>query len=497
MNSSEFCKLFKSDTEAEYALKERLIELARDDILTFTMLTKPDYRVNWHHRLIADKLNAFVRGEIKFLMIFTAPRHGKSELVSRRLPAFIHGKYPDDEIMAVSYLDSLASDMTMDVQKVIDLPIYQEIFPDTKIPKAGVRYTQGIRNASEHSILNHRGKYRGQGVGGSFTGRGTNWISIDDPVKGREIADSVAYSERLWNFYLNDLFSRLETNLENGRQGQILITQTRWTEIDLSGRLLEQMKKDSNAIQWEILSLPAIREDMDDPNDPRQIGEALWPEKYDIDRLNRIKASIGDRAWGSLYQQNPRPAGGTIFKPEMFSFCEVPEELDYSFATVDTAYTEKQESDFTVVCIWGVRNEQLFLRDIWKRQIKAVDVEAPMKAFIQRYVSYGYRATLIEPKGHGIYLNQAFATENMMIPSDSDLAEFFRDRRMDKVERANNVVPHLATRKVYINVNLTEKEDLVNEACAFPKVKHDDFTDCMIDSLKKTYGSVPTSFDIL
>src|ERR1700749_2109165 len=108
-------------------------EKAREDILAFTLFTKLDYEINWHHRVIASKLNSFVRGDIKFLMIFTPPRHGKSEMVSRRLPAFLHGKFPDAEIMAASYLDSLAGDMTIDVQNIIDSKAYSQVFPETKI----------------------------------------------------------------------------------------------------------------------------------------------------------------------------------------------------------------------------------------------------------------------------------------------------------------------------------------------------------------------------
>jgi predicted phage terminase large subunit-like protein len=425
------------------------------------------------------------------------PTHN-SELVSRRLPAFLHGLYPDCEIMAASYLDTLASDMTIDVQNIIDSPLYKEVFPETSIYPPGTSYTKGTRNSSEHHIIGRRGKYRGQGVGGSFTGKGANFIIIDDPIKGREIADSVAFRERLWNFYNNDLFSRLETNLETGRQGQILITQTRWHEDDLSGRLLELMAKDKNSIQWEILSYPAIRCDMDTESDTRKIGEPLWPEKYNIDQLNQIKASIGPRAWGSLYQQSPVPDGGGLFKDEMFGFCDVSiKDVSYSFIMADTAYKEKQENDFTVFTLFGVKEEQLFVVDVLRAQIKASDIESAFEPFVRKYCrTYGYRGTYIEPKGHGIYLNQAWAKKGLMIPGDTDIEEFYKDRRFDKVERANNVVPHLANRKVYFNNLIGNKEDLVAECLTFPKGKHDDFLDTLVDGLKMAYGRSISMFDV-
>lgn len=476
-------------------LDEVFIHLARTDVLAFTLYTKDDYQVGWHHRELAKRLNAFVRGDIKYLMVFMPPRHGKSELVSRRLPAFIHGVYPDAEIMAASYLDSLAGDMTIDVQKIMESKEYRGLFPDTKLYPPATRSTTGTRNSSEHHIADRRGKYRGQGVGGSFTGKGANFIIIDDPIKGREIADSIAFRERLWNFYNNDLFSRLETNLETGRPGQVLITQTRWHQDDLSGRLIELMKKDASAVQWEIINYPAVRVDMDTPSDPRQIGDPLWPQKYNSEQLNEIKASIGDRAWSSLYQQNPVPDGGGLFKEEMFFYADLPGGYDYRFITADTAYREKQENDFTCFCAWGVAKDSLFLLDCWRAQIQATEIEIAVEPFIRRFMGYGYRGTYIEPKGHGIYLNQKFTRTGLMIPSESELKEFFSDRRFDKVERASNVAPYLANRKVIINSRIAFKEELVSEALNFPKGKHDDFVDCLIDALKKTFASSVSILD--
>jgi len=474
-----------------YYLETEWIERAQKDLLAFTMFTKEDYSINWHHRAIANKLNAFARGEIKFMMVFMPPRHGKSELVSRRFPAFLHGLYPDAEIMAVSYLDSLAGDMTSDVQKIMDSPEYRAVFPNTRIYPSGVNYTKGVRNSSEHHIVgSSKGKYRGQGVGGSFTGKGANFIIIDDPIKGREIADSVAFRERLWNFYNNDLFSRLETDMANGRQGQVLITQTRWHDDDLSGRLIKQMSEDPDAIQWDIVEYPAIRVSMNNKNDPRQIGEALWPAKYNLDQLKHIKATSGPRGWASLYQQSPILDGGGLFSREMFEFAVVNfERYDYTFITADTAYTDKQESDFTVFAAWGFKYGKLYLIDVYRAQVKASDAEIPTVSFMRKHASgWGFRGAYIEPKGHGIYLNQRFRRLGLTMPGETQTDEFFKDRRLNKTERANNAVPHLSANKVFINQDLQIKDELMAEVLAFPKGKHDDFVDCLVDAVKMVYS---------
>lgn len=479
--------------------REKLIaiERARKSILNFTLYTKKDYQVNWHHEALAKKLDDFVFGKIQYLMVFMPPRHGKSELVSRHLPAFIHGVYPDTEIMCASYLDSLAGDMTIDVQKIIDSPEYKEVFPATSIYPIRTSYTEGTRNSSEHHIVGRQGKYRGQGVGGSFTGKGANFIIVDDPIKGREIADSETFRERLWNFYNNDLFSRLETNLETGRKGQVLITQTRWHESDLSGRLLELMKKERGAVQWEIVDFPAIKVSNENKDDPREIGEALWPAKYNLEQLNQIKTTIGPRAWSSLYQQNPVSDGGNIFKDEMFELSDCPGGYDFIFTTADTAYDEKRENDFTCFSVWGFKKGVLYLIDVFHRQVKAVEVENLIIPFLKKHVKYGYRGTYIEPKGHGIYLNQALASKGIMIPSPSVISDFYQDRRFDKVARANNVVPHLFSRKVYFNKQIPRVEEYVTQCLGFPKVKHDDFVDTFVDALKIVYSSEKGILDVL
>lgn len=418
------------------------------------------------------------------------PTHN-SEQVSRALPAFIHGRFPDDEIFAVSYLDSLATEMCTAVQERMETEAHIRVFPDAKIHKQGVKYTTGTRNSSEHDIVGRKGVYRAAGVGGSFTGKGANWIIIDDPIKGREIADSEAFRERLWNFWKNDLFTRLETNLQTGRKGQVLITMTRWHEDDLVGRLMEQMKNDPEAIQWEVVSFPAIKENNTNPDDPRTIGEALWGVKYNLKQLASIRAAVGTRAWGSLYQQHPTPDGGALFSENMFAYADIPpmDSFDYFFCTADTAYKDKEENDFHDFAFWGVIENELWLIDNQMKQIKAKDVESWMLPHLRSWQSHDtFRQVWIEPKGHGIYLNQKLPELNINIPSEDDINEFYKDRRFDKVARANNQAPHLAHRVLKINNQIHNKEQLVLQALNFPKGKNDDFVDTMVDALKVTYG---------
>ena len=245
--------------------------------------------MNWHHRLLCEYLDDFTKKKIRRLMVFMPPRHGKSELVSRKLPAYIFGCNPDANIISTSYSADLAQRMNRDVQRIIDSPAYGELFPETKLFGKNIRTVTGhaLRNSDIFEIVGHRGSYRGAGVGGGITGMGGDYIIIDDPIKNREEANSSTYRKKLWEWYTSTLYTRQE------KEGSILITLTRWHEDDLAGRLLELAEKDPQADQWEVLLLPAVAEKERHPRDPRQEGEALWPGKYPIDELMKIKATIG------------------------------------------------------------------------------------------------------------------------------------------------------------------------------------------------------------
>jgi hypothetical protein len=148
------------------------------------------------------------------------------------------------------------------------------------------------------------GAYVAAGVGTAVTGRGAHILLIDDPVKDREEAESELRRETIWNWYTSTAYTRLMPG------GAVILIQTRWHEDDLGGRLLEA--ENNGGDKWVKVNLPAIRD-----------GQALWPERYNLDALNRIKAAIGPRDVEALYQQNPTPTEGLLFKREWLRF-EIP-----------------------------------------------------------------------------------------------------------------------------------------------------------------------------
>ena len=303
----------------EQALHSSLSK-ARSTLLDFTLYTKPDYEVNWHHRLIASHLDRFVAGEIKRLMIFLHPRSGKSEQVSRRLPAYIFGRNPDANIIAAAYSSDLAERMNRDVQRIMDGPEYHTLFPDTQLYGSNVRTTsQGtwLRNSDIFEIVGRRGVYRGAGVGGGIMGMGFHYGIIDDPYKDHEEANSPTVREARWEWFWSSFYTRQAKN------AGILLTMTRWHEDDLAGRLLKLAKSDPNAEQWVVLSIPAIAEEPGPdipprhPDDPRKPGEAMWPSHFPLSFLSTMEAS-NNYQFNALYQQRPRAREGQTFKRPWF-----------------------------------------------------------------------------------------------------------------------------------------------------------------------------------
>lgn len=316
---------------------------ARHGLLAFTQYTNPAYEPAPHHELIADALERVLRGECPRLMIAMPPRHGKSELASRRFPSFAMGLHPDKQIIAASYSSDLASDFGREVRNIVDSPEFGKLFPVTLAQDS---------KAANRWHTSEGGMYVAAGVGTAITGRGADILLIDDPFKDRQEADSELQRQRVWDWYTSTAYTRLMPG------GAIVVINTRWHDDDLSGRLLAEQEKGGD--KWEVLSLPAINSS----------GEALWPAWYPLDRLEQIKNVLGARDWNSLYQQNPIPDDGDYFKSDWFGEYEVMPKVN-TYGASDYAVTDGG-GDFTEHGIFGVdQNSNVYVRDWWFGQTDA------------------------------------------------------------------------------------------------------------------------------
>ena len=294
-------------------------EKARRRLIDFTRYTYPTYLAGWCHELICTKLDQFLQDVIDQksprLMIFAPPRSGKTELVSRRFPAHVFGKYPDLSIIATSYASDLSSRNNRDVQRIIDDESYSEVFPDTNLFGKNIRtLSRGsyLRNSDIFEIVNYQGSYRSAGVGCGIGGMGAHILIVDDPIKDFKESRSKVVRDSIWEWFTSTAYTRLAPG------GGIIIILTRWNEDDLAGRLIKEMDS-GEGDKYKIITLQAIAEE---DEEYRKKGEALHPDRYSLERLQAIQKVLGPYMWSALYQQDPKPGEGNIFNPAMMEIVD-------------------------------------------------------------------------------------------------------------------------------------------------------------------------------
>ena len=464
-----------SKLEAMQAELERRI-VARNSLISFTEWTYERYSAAAHHRLIAAALERVAGGEIDRLMIFMPPRHGKSELGSVRFPAWYVGQYPENSIIAASYNSDLASDFGRQVRNIVGSPEYAALYA-TRLAADS--------QAADRWHTDQGGSYVSAGVGTGVTGRGAHVFLIDDPFKDREEADSERYRDRVWGWYTSVAYTRLEstialnsleesylsgepfeisaekiseeksTGLLKPIEGAIVLINTRWHEDDLSGRLKAEEKRGGD--KWEVLDLPAIKED-----------RALWPAKYPIKNLERIRKAIGPRDWSALYMQKPSPQEGLFFKREWVRwFDEFPKNM-HIYGASDYAVS-KGGGDWTVHGVFGVDVvENIYVLDWWRGQT-ASDV------WVEKFLDLvrGWKPLLWgEEKGQIIKSLGPFIDKRCQERNTYVAREQMASVR-DKETRAQSIRGRMAMGKVYFPNTLWGRE-LVERIMTFPTGVDDD-----------------------
>ena len=262
-------------------------DAAAASFLPFVAYTMPSFEAAQHHEQIAAALERVERGECKRLMIFAPPRHTKSELGSRRFPAWYIGRHPERQLITTTYGQDLADDFGRDVREIVRSDEYACIFPNITLAADS--------KAKAKWRTNKGGIYVSAGVDGPLTSKGAHVALIDDPFKNRKDAESALKRKEVWDWYRAVLRTRLMPG------GAVILIMTRWHEDDLAGKLLAEMA--AGGEQWEVINMPAISE-----------GLPLWPEWFGIGELEAIRRALGPRDWLALYQQTPTADEGIQVK---------------------------------------------------------------------------------------------------------------------------------------------------------------------------------------
>lgn len=443
-------------------------ELARRHLLDFVTYNFPEYRINWHHRLLAEKLEAVERGTLKKLMVFMPPRHGKSELCSIQFPSWYVGRNKDKNIIQASYSADLAHDFGRQTRNLVASDSFKAVFPDVTL--ADDSQSKGKWNT------NGRGAYNAVGVGGAVTGKGAECLIIDDPVKNRQDANSPIYRETVWDWYRSTARTRLSPD------GAIIVVLTRWHEDDLAGRIL---KNDPEG--WEILELPAIAIKDDEY---RKIGEPLWPGHYSLDILEGIKRDIGSFEWSSLYQQRPIDEESQEFKKDWFLEADpvqVAMQETTRYMTVDTAISERDSSDNTGIVINYVSRENKWHFKSYKLKVNAMELINLLFKFQadERLDKIGIEETVysqaIRP-----FLEDEQRRRNIFLPIVP-----LKHNQIQKEIRIRGLIPRYQSKSIFHLPN--QCKDLEDELLHFPKGVHDDVADAAAYQLQIAQPPSPLS----
>lgn len=420
---------------------------AQESLVRFTEATCDWYVTAAHHKAIAEKLEAIERGDIDRLMINLPPRNGKSELASRRFPAWFLGRHPNKSVIAASYNSDLATDFGRQVRNIIASEEYKGIF---KTDLAEDSRAANRWNTAEG------GGYVAAGVGTAITGRGADVLLIDDPLKDREEADSELQRQKVWDWYTSTAYTRLAPG------GRVIVIQTRWHEDDLSGRLIAEEQRGGD--KWEKLILPAINED----------GEALWPEFYPIETLERYRNVLPERDWSALYQQRPTPDEGAYFKREWFRHYDAMPTNLRTYGASDYAVTAKG-GDYTVHVVAGVDpDDNIYIIDVWRSQAEThhwvdayIDLIARWKPLMWAQES----GQII--KSLGPFIDRRMRERRVYCAQEQMTSV------ADKPTRARSFQARAAMGKVYLPHNAPWVADLMGELLTFPAGRHDDQVDAL------------------
>ena len=352
----------------------------------------------------------------------------------------------------------------MDCRSLLSSRWYQDLFPTS---------LSNQRQAVQEFMTTQKGFRLATSVGGVLTGRGADFIIIDDPLKPEE-ALSETQRKAVNDWYDHTLYSRLNDK----RNGCIILIMQRLHEDDLVGHFQGQEA-------WKLVRFPAIAERdekyvIQTPYGEkcfvRRVGEPLHAEREPLEVLNRLREAQGEYNFAGQYQQAPAPLGGGMVKAEWFKIytpADRPPDFEMIFQSWDTANKPTELSDYSVCTTWGAKDRHVYLLQVFRKRLGYPELK---RAVREQAEAFRPKTILIEDKASGTQLIQELVSEGMhaikrYIPA------------MDKIMRMHSVTSTIEDGFVHIPEKAAWLQEYLHELATFPKGKYDDQADSTSQAL--------------
>ena len=428
----------------------------KDNFLDFIAHVYPGYKVGAHHRRLAQIFEDIARGKKKRVIVNIAPRHGKSELISYLAPAWFLGKYPHKKVIMASHTADLAVNFGRRVRNLVGSDAYKDIFPQVEL--------QADSKSASRWGTNFNGEYFAIGVGGALAGRGADLFIIDDPHSEQDAKlGRPDVFKPAWEWFQSGPLQRLMPG------GAIIVVMTRWSKLDLTGEIVNQMVKNDDVDQWEVVEFPAILENAEGDMEP------LWPEFWPLKELLAKKAALDVRYWNSQYMQNPVSEEGALIKREWWKIWEgeTPPSCEFTIMSLDAAQEANNRADFNALTTWGVffneetNNYNIILLNSIKERMEFPELK---ERVLEEYKEWEPDAFIVEKKSNGAALYQEM--RRMGLP----IGEFTPGKGQDKISRVNSVSDLFRSGIVWAPDRRWAHE-VIEECNDFPSGANDDLVD--------------------
>ena len=431
----------------------------------FTTVSPNDtFKPNWHIEAITHELMRCHARENRRLLITQPPRSLKSICSSVAFVAWALGHDPTLRFLCVSYSEGLANDLARQFRMVVESDWYKRIFPRMRLKK----------ETKTECITTKGGGRVALSVGGSITGRGADFIIIDDPLKAEDGA-----SESARRTVIEWYDGTLCTRLNDKERGVIILVMQRLHQEDLAGYLIERGG-------WHHLNLPATAdEDQTVRIGPvevhhRKPGDVLHPKRESCETLERIKAEIGSLKFSAQYQQSPVPREGNLVKREWLKTYDTAPARGPGVRIAqswDIASTTDERNDYSVCTTWAVKQKEYYLLDVWRARVEFPDLK---RKIVSHALRHDAQTVLIEKAGPGLQLVQELRRDTTpRFPKPIGITP-----EGDKLARMEAQTPPIEAGHVLLPKEAPWLAVFLEELLAFPRGKHDDQVDSVSQFLK-------------